>query len=45
MEKSQTIAEQLFGEVIELLREQREAFLGEACREAPEVRFLVEIAQ
>ncbi len=42
MQKSQAIAEQLFGEAIELPREQRAAFLGEACREAPEVRRLVE---
>jgi eukaryotic-like serine/threonine-protein kinase len=42
MQKPQTIAEQLFGEALELPREQRAAFLGEACREAPEVRRLVE---
>ncbi len=42
MQKSQTIAEQLFGEALELPREQRAAFLGEARREAPEVRRLVE---
>jgi dienelactone hydrolase len=42
MQEPQTIAEQLFGEAIELPREQRSAFLREACREAPEVRRLVE---
>src|SRR5580698_6673115 len=42
MEKPETIAEQLFGEALELPREQREAFLVGACREAPEVRRLVE---
>jgi eukaryotic-like serine/threonine-protein kinase len=42
MQKPRTIAEQLFGEALELPREQRAAFLSEACREAPEVRRLVE---
>jgi len=38
MQNPQTIAEQLFGEALELPREQRERFLAEACRETPEVR-------
>jgi hypothetical protein len=35
-------AEQLFGEVLELQPEQRAAFLDQACRDAPELRSLVE---
>jgi eukaryotic-like serine/threonine-protein kinase len=42
MQKPQTIAGELFGEVLELPREQRAAFLEGACREAPEVRRMVE---
>ena len=42
MQNPQTIAEQLFGEALELPREQRAAFLWEACRETPEVRRMVE---
>jgi tRNA A-37 threonylcarbamoyl transferase component Bud32/dienelactone hydrolase len=42
MQNPQTIAEQLFGEALELPREQRERFLAEACRETPEVRRQVE---
>jgi eukaryotic-like serine/threonine-protein kinase len=42
MQEPQTIVEQLFGEALELPREQRSSFLTEACREAPEVRRQVE---
>jgi hypothetical protein len=35
-------AEQLFGEALELQPEQRAAFLDQACRDAPELRSLVE---
>ncbi len=42
MEKPQTIAEQLFGEALELPRELRAAFLDGACRGTPEVRRIVE---
>ncbi len=42
MEKPITITEQIFGEVLEVPREERNAFLDEACRGAPEVRRAVE---
>ena len=42
MEKWKDIAEQLFGEALELPRERRGAFLDAACREIPEVRSAVE---
>ena len=42
MEKRDTIAEQLFGEALDLPRERRGAFLDEACRGTPEVRRAVE---
>lgn len=42
MQNLQTIAAQLFGEALELPREQRASFLDEACREAPELRRQVE---
>ncbi len=42
MEKRETIAEQLFGEALELPREERSAFLDRACRGMPVVRRAVE---
>jgi eukaryotic-like serine/threonine-protein kinase len=42
MEKRENIAEQLFGEALELPRERRAAFLDAACRGTPEVRSAVE---
>jgi eukaryotic-like serine/threonine-protein kinase len=42
MEKRDNIAEQLFGQALELPREQRGAFLDAACRGTPEVRSAVE---
>ena len=42
MEKRENIAEQLFGEALELPRERRGAFLDAACRGTPEVRSAVE---
>ncbi len=42
MEKRENIAEQLFGEALELPRERRGAFLDAACRGIPEVRSAVE---
>jgi hypothetical protein len=38
MENPETIAEQLFGEALDLPREQRAAFLDGACRGTPEIR-------
>jgi predicted Ser/Thr protein kinase/dienelactone hydrolase len=42
MEPVENIAEQIFGEALDLPREQRAAFLDGACRSAPEVRTRVE---
>ena len=42
MEKPENIAEQLFGEALELPRERRSAFLDVACRRTPGVRSAVE---
>ncbi|MGA8528431.1 MAG: protein kinase [Acidobacteriaceae bacterium] len=42
MEKHVTLAEQLFGEALELPRAERAAFLDSACRGLPEVRRAVE---
>lgn len=42
MDKREGIAEQLFGEALDLPPEQREAYLEEACRGAPELRLAVE---
>jgi serine/threonine protein kinase len=42
MEKRENIAEQLFGEALDLPRERRGAFLDAACRGTPEVRSAVE---
>ena len=42
MGKRENIAEQLFGEALELPRERRGAFLDAACRGIPEVRSAVE---
>ena len=42
MENQQAFAEQLFGEALDLPREERAAFLAEACRNAPAVQQLVE---
>jgi eukaryotic-like serine/threonine-protein kinase len=42
MEKRENIAEQLFGEALELPRERRGDFLDAACRGTPEVRSAVE---
>ena len=38
MEKLETIAEQLFGEALDLSLERRAAFLDAACRGSPDVR-------
>ncbi|MFZ0691004.1 MAG: protein kinase [Acidobacteriaceae bacterium] len=43
MEKRASIAEQIFGEALDVPREERSAFLDEACRGAPEVRRAVEV--
>jgi hypothetical protein len=42
MENRENIAEQLFGEALDLPRERRGAFLDAACRGTPEVRRAVE---
>ena len=42
MEKPEAVTEQLFGEALDLPREERAAFLDEACRGAPEIRRMVE---
>jgi hypothetical protein len=42
MEKWQAMAEELFGEALDLPREQRGAFLGAACPGTPDVRRAVE---
>ncbi len=42
MESRENIAEQLFGEALELPRERRGAFLDAACPGTPEVRSAVE---
>jgi hypothetical protein len=42
MEKRENIAEQLFGEALELPRERRSAFLDVACGGRPEIRSAVE---
>jgi tetratricopeptide (TPR) repeat protein len=42
MENRETLTEQLFGEALELPRDERSAFLEEACRHAPELRHAVE---
>ena len=42
MEKRETIAEQLFGEALELPHAKRSTFLDAACRGMPEVRRAVE---
>ncbi len=42
MDQSESDAEQLFGEALDLPREQRYSFLDGACRGAPELRRLVE---
>jgi serine/threonine protein kinase/dienelactone hydrolase len=42
MEPAEIIAEQIFGEALEIPREQRSAFLDGACRSAPQVRPMVE---
>lgn len=42
MDNQQAIAERLFGEALDLPREQRAAFLEKACRNAPAVRLVVE---
>src|SRR3984957_10974359 len=42
MEKRENIAEQLFGDALELPRERRGAFLDVACRGTPAVRSAVE---
>ena len=42
MEKRASITEQLFGEALDLPREERAAFLDEVCRDVPELRRAVE---
>ena len=42
MENQQAVAEQLFGEALDLPREERAAFLARACRDKPAVRQVVE---
>jgi eukaryotic-like serine/threonine-protein kinase len=42
MEKPETVVEQLFGEALDLPREQRPAFLDGACKGKPELRRSVE---
>ncbi|HMG86673.1 MAG TPA: protein kinase [Terracidiphilus sp.] len=42
MENQQVFAERLFGEALDLPREERAAFLAGACRDTPAVRQLVE---
>jgi eukaryotic-like serine/threonine-protein kinase len=42
MKDQRAFAEQLFGEALDLPREQRATFLAEACRDTPAVRHLVE---
>jgi hypothetical protein len=42
MENRASIAEQIFGEALEMPRAERSAFLDGACRGAPEVRRVVE---
>jgi eukaryotic-like serine/threonine-protein kinase len=42
MDNRKTLTEQLFGEAMELPRDERSAFLEEACRRAPELRHAVE---
>lgn len=42
MENRASIAEQIFGEALEVPRTERSAFLDGACRGAPEVRRAVE---
>jgi serine/threonine protein kinase/Tol biopolymer transport system component len=42
MENQQAIAEQLFGEALDLPREERAAFLDQACGDTPAVRQVVE---
>ena len=42
MSQRETIAEQLFGEALELPREQRSAFLDRACAGEPALRAMVE---
>src|ERR1700722_928834 len=42
MDNRETLTEQLFGEAMELPRDERSAFLEEACRHAPELRHAVE---
>jgi Tol biopolymer transport system component/predicted Ser/Thr protein kinase len=42
MEDQRAFAEQLFGEALDLPREERAAFLAESCRNAPAVKKLVE---
>ncbi|MGH9604316.1 MAG: bifunctional serine/threonine-protein kinase/formylglycine-generating enzyme family protein [Terracidiphilus sp.] len=42
MDTPKTVAEQLFGEALDLPREERSAFLDGACRDAPELRRRVE---
>ena len=41
MENQQAFAEQLFGEALDLPREERAAFLAKACRDAPAVQKVV----
>ena len=42
MKDQQAFAEQLFGEALDLPREERASFLAKACRDSPAVRHVVE---
>ncbi|HEY2472960.1 MAG TPA: hypothetical protein VGI45_34585 [Terracidiphilus sp.] len=42
MENQRALAEQLFGEALDLPREERDAFPVKACHKAPAVKTLVE---